>query len=205
MTDEKYVGIYNELITRRYDYLLNCASNILKSNKNMDAGDLLGELIIYLSNNKVKVVEYIEIDKLEAFCVSWMNIQGRHHTSPLNKKYSSKAYSIDDFGVNSIILDDAIAFDLDKNEYEKDLIPNYSDEQIEKIMKIDKILDKLNETDMILFKAYFVENLSYDKICKKYTFYKTKMNKKILYKSKKSIYNLMKDLKIKINILIREI
>jgi len=45
---------------------------------------------------------------------------------------------------------------------------------------------------------------SYDKIVKKYTFFREKDGKRIKYKSKKSIYNLMKDLKEKINKLIEE-
>ena len=93
-----------------------------------------------------------------------------------------------------------ILFDMyiDMDEYEKDLTSIFNEEQIEKLLSIERILGILTKSEMILFRAYFVENLSYDKIVKKYTFYREKDGKKITYKSKKSIYTLMNGLKLKI-------
>jgi len=77
----------------------------------------------------------------------------------------------------------------------RDLRNVYTEEQVEKIMKVHDIYPTLSNVNRILFDAYFMENLSYDKIKEKYTFFRTKDGKKIFYKSKKSIYNLMLELK----------
>lgn len=193
----------DELITRRYDYLLLCAKNILKKNKKsaLTPHDIVSELTLYLYNNKSKVEEYINRNKLEGFCISWMNTQGKFKSSPLNIKYNRSDFNeLDDVQLNTI---DSLQYevdvdDIDKGDYELDLKNILDEHQIEKIMLIDKIVDRLTKSELILFRAYFIENLSYDKIVEKYTFYREKDGKKVKYKSKKSIYNMMADLKNKI-------
>jgi hypothetical protein len=202
-----YKKTIDNFLINRYNYLTECSKNILKFRKELEPGDLIAELAIYLYNNQDKVTEYIKIDKLEAFCVTWLNVQGKYATSQVNKKYSNKFDEIDSYLENITASSNSLEkeFDIDRNEYEKDLFENmFTDEQIRKIMEIDSIIDLLTPTELILFKAYFIENLSYDKITNKYTFFRDKDGKKITYKSKKSIYTLMQQLKDRIYFLIRE-
>jgi hypothetical protein len=89
-----------------------------------------------------------------------------------------------------------IDFDnINDDEYINDLRTIYTDEQINKILKIHDIYPELSKINKILFDAYFLKGLSYDKIKDQYTFFRTKNGKKVYYKSKKSIYNLMIELK----------
>lgn len=192
-----YKKIIDTFIQKRHKYLTECATNILKYNTTIEPNELVGELVLYLYTHKQKIEEYLAIDKLEAFCVSWMTINGKYNTSPVNKKHSQREYEIDE---TYDVVGDNDGFDelIDKDDYEKDLSSIFTDEQIQKILSIDKMIDKLTKSELILFRAYFIENLSYDKICKKYTFYREKDGKMITYKSKKSIYTLMNGLKNKI-------
>lgn len=196
----------NNLITSRYNYLLGCATNVLNKNFNtcVEPHDLIAELTLYLHTHKPKVTEYIKINRLEAFCVSWINIQGKYATSQINKKYNTNHYELDEFTINNLVHMDIDYTKVEKGDYERDLHNIFTDGQVDKIMSIDKIIDKLTKSEMILFKAYFIEDLSYDKIVKKYTFFREKDGKRINYKSKKSIYTLMKALKEKIHSLIEE-
>jgi hypothetical protein len=193
-------------ITKRYEHLLQCSVNILKTNKKtiLEPNELVSELVIYLYTNKVKVTEFIKINKLEGFSVSWMNIQGRHMTSQVNRKHNiNNSVELDDILTNYIPSTDKDLENISETSYEKDLYNSFNEEQIVKIMKVDGVLDELTKTEMFLFKAYFIEGLSYDKIVKKYTFYREKDGKRINYKSKKTVYDLMKSLKIKIRELIQ--
>jgi len=194
-----YKTTINQFITSRYNFLVGCAANILKSNTNIEPADLVAELVIYMDYNELKITEYIGMGKLEGFAVSWLALQGRFASSPTNRKYSFNAINLDDYNSSQLVTEQATDFEY--NDYENDLTHIYTDEQIKKIMSVDKILDKLNKFDMVLFQAYFIDNLSYDKIVKKYTFFREKDGKRITYKSKKSIYLMMKTLKEKIKYL----
>lgn len=197
-----YKEIINSFISKRYEYLIECSTNILRYNTNLTPEDLVSELVIHLLENETKVKEYIEINKLEAFSVSWLNIQGRYATSTINRKYNNNAYEIDDYMIETLVGDDDKV--IYENDYIKELSKQFTDLQIQKILLVESIIPKLTKTEQILFEAYFLENLSYDKIVKKYTFFREKDGKRVKYKSKKSIYNLMKDLRIKIIKLIEE-
>ena len=200
-----YTKEINNFIEIKYTYLLECATNILKRNsRGIDPTELLSELTIHLLTNEEKIQEYIKLGKLEAFCVSWMNIQGKYNTSPLNIKYNIRAYEMDDYTQSTLGAEDEGMTTIDINEYEEDLLKHFTEEQVKKIMLVDKIYPSLTKSEQILFRAYFIENLSYDKIVIKYTFYRDKDGKRITYKSKKSIYNLMKGLREKITELLKE-
>jgi hypothetical protein len=84
---------------------------------------------------------------------------------------------------------------LNEDEYIKDLRTTYTDSQVENILKIHDIYPTLTKSQQILFDAYFLENLSYEKIKNKYTFYETKNGKKVYYRSRTSISKLMTGLK----------
>jgi hypothetical protein len=203
-TSMNYTKEINNFIEIKYTYLLECATNILKKNsRGIDPTELLSELTIHLLTKEEKIQEYIELGKLEAFCVSWMNIQGKYHTSPLNIKYNIRAYEMDEYTQSTLGMEDEGMTTIDINEYEEDLLKHFTEEQVKKIMLVDKIYPSLTKSEQILFRAYFIENLSYDKIVIKYTFYRDKDGKRITYKSKKSIYNLMKGLRNKITELLK--
>lgn len=189
MSKREYKKIIDTFISNRYDFLSECSRNITK-NKKTDGGDLLAELVIFLYENQEKIEPYLDIKMLEGFSVSWMRLQSQHKTTPFNRKYmnnNNEEVDIPDTIENSPEICD--------EDYVKDLKTIYTDHQVEKIMKIWDIYPTLSKVNRILFDAYFMENMSYDKIKDNYTFFRTKNDKKIYYKSKKSIYNLMNELK----------
>jgi hypothetical protein len=195
----EYKKTIDNYINERYEYLYKCANNILLNNKRaIEAGDLVSELVIHLYENENKIQQYINMNKLEGFCITYMNLNGKYESSTLNKKYKLQFVELDNIMANKLSSVDE--YDLiDVDEYEKELNKYFTQYQIEKILKIDSILNQLTIPEKILFDAYFVKNLSYDKICKSYTFFIEKNGKRVKYKSKKSIYNMMNDLKEKIN------
>lgn len=188
----------NDFLEKRYEFIYDCATNILK-NKKTEAGDLVSELAIFLYDNKEKLEPYIDIKMLEGFSVSWMRIQGQYDNTPFSKKMNINKRH-DDIRDENIIEKiqhlDEIDFDhMNDEEYIKDLRTIYTDEQIKSILKIHDIYPGLSKINKILFDAYFLKGLSYDKIKDQYTFFRTKNGKKVYYKSKKSIYNMMTELK----------
>jgi hypothetical protein len=199
-----YKQLINDFIQDRYEYLTKYATTILYQNNLIEPSDLISELYLYLNENKDKVDGYIKINRLEAFAISWMNIQGKYRTSQVNTKFGNRFEELDEVTFHNLLEDSDIIYEMDKNEYEIDLMTTFSQKQIEKIMRVDSIMHKLTKIEKILFKAYFVENLSYDKIAKQYTFSREKDGKRIKYKSKKSVYTLMKGLKEKIHQLIQD-
>lgn len=199
-----YKKTIDEYITNRYKFLLECSKNILLTNKTpITPGDLVSELVLYLYSNEDKIQTYINFGKLEGFCITYLNLNGKYLTSTLNKKYRLQFDELDLIKTNKLY--NTENYDLiDKNDYERELNEFFTQEQINKILSVNSIIDKLSVAEQILFDAYFIKNLSYDKITKKYTFYKEKNDKKIEYKSKKSIYNMMINLKNKIKDLIEK-
>lgn len=187
----EYNKTINNFIESNFNFLLECANNILKGKKT-DPNDLIGELIIYLYDHPEKIEPYLDIDMLLGFSVSWMNNQARWKTTPFNRKYQINI-EFDESVLNDIV--ESSINDGDEDEYVKDLSTIYTDEQIEKIIKVKSIVPTLSKTNQIIYNAYFNEGLSYDKIKDNYTFFKRNGNKIIYYKSKVSIFNLMTDLK----------
>lgn len=189
MSRREYKKIIDKFLNDRYTFLSDCSRNITK-NKKTDSGDLLSELILFLYDNQVKIEPYLDIKMLEGFSVSWMRLQSQYKTTPFNRKYmndNSEEYDIPD------VLETTP--DLNEDEYVRDLKNIYTDNQIECIMKVWEIYPTLSKVNRILFDAYFMENMSYDKIKDTFTFFREKNGKKVYYKSKKSIYNLMIELK----------
>jgi len=195
-----YKKLLDTYLSNRYDYLYKCAINILKNTtSNLEAGDLISELTIHLYTNEEKIQRYIAMDKLEGFCVTYMNLNGKYASSSLNKKYKVQFDELDNVLANKLGEETTYS---NEDEYVQELEQHYTSEQITKILAVDAILNQLTLPEKILFDAYFVKNLSYDKICEQYTFFREKDGKKVTYKSKKSIYNMMTELKNKILYLI---
>jgi hypothetical protein len=194
-----YKKIIDEFIVKKYDYLIECSTNVLKGKNNPH--DLVSELVLFFYDNQEKLelfisqdsyLNYSDTQMLEGFSVSWLRIQGGYKTSTFNRKWKRN-----DNSINIPEIAEEPTYD-EENEYIKDLRRVYTEDQITNILKIHDIYPTLTKVEQMLFNAYFLEGLSYEKIKNKYNFYRTKNGKKVFYKSKKSIYNLMNELKITI-------
>lgn len=195
MKKTEYKKRIDDFLVLNWDFLLKCARNCLIGKKTSH-NDLVGELTLYLYDNQTKVQPYFEDENnsnaILAFSISWLKLQATHNTTPYSRKFQSRSNEGEIPEVASI----AEPEDTLEEDYIKDLRNIYTDKQIERILKINDIYPTLSKVNKILFKAYFVEDLSYDKIKEKYDFFRTDKNgKRIYYKSKKSIYNLMVELK----------
>jgi hypothetical protein len=188
MSDIEYKRFIDQFLIENYKFLNECAKNILKGKKT-DYNDLVAELTIYLYSNKTKLIDYIDIKMLQAFSVSWLKIQGRYKTSPFNIKYQSYSNESEMPEVSSSP-DEVV-----EDPYIKDLRNHFNDESVQKILYIHNQYGNLTKVQQILFDAHFIDGLSYDKIRSKYDFFREKNGKKVFYKSKKSIYNMMNELK----------
>jgi len=190
MSNRDWKRFIDDFLTRNWQFLSSCAKNIMKG-KNNSAGDLAGDLVLFLYEQREKVLPYChEENSMKAFCISWLKLQAQYPSTPFNRRHTPKA------GADEMPeVADQSDF-LGEDPYIEDLRRVYNDGQVENILKIHEIYPGLSKVHKILFQAYFIENLSYDKIKEKYDFFRTDKNgKTIHYKSKKSIYNLMKELK----------
>lgn len=197
MKKNEYKAHIDKFVSTKYDFIRTCGKNIMKGKK-LNYEDLVSELLIFLYDNKEKLEPYVTNDPinyndLTAFSISWMKLQAEYATTPFSKKYSNRST---DWEMPEIAGEDLSDTNTLEEDYVKDLRTIYTDEQVHNILKIHDIYPNLTKSQQILFKAYFLEDLSYDKIKEKYHFYRTDKNGKIkYYKSKKSIYNLMLELK----------
>lgn len=190
MSNRDWKRFIDDFLTRNWQFLNSCAKNIMKG-KNNSPGDLAGDLVLFLYEQREKVLPYChEENSMKAFCISWLKLQAQYPSTPFNRRHTPKA------GADEMPeMADQSDF-LGEDPYIQDLRRVYNDGQVENILKIHEIYPGLSKVHKILFQAYFIENLSYDKIKEKYDFFRTDKNgKTIHYKSKKSIYNLMKELK----------
>jgi hypothetical protein len=185
----------DKFINSKYDFIRTCAKNIMKGKK-LNYDDLVSELVLFIYDNQERLLPYLSNDPntyndLTAFSISWMKLQAKYSTTPFSKKYNNMAT---EWEMPEIATE--VNADLDEADYIKDLKTIYTDDQVENILKIHEIYPTLSKSQQILFKAYFLEDLSYDKIKEKYHFFRKDKNGKVVYyKSKKSIYNLMLELK----------
>lgn len=147
-------------------YLRECAKHCLQKTK-MDPDDLVGELLIYLYSNEVKLSAHTS---LQGFSVQWIRNESRWTVGKFNKKYAlSKGENLDlllykdldlEHKQNEIHLTDHI----DYNDYYKDLLNVYPEQQVNRIVKIHSILSLLNEEEQMLYEAYFTEGMTYKDI-----------------------------------------
>ena len=194
MTKREYKRAIDDFLTQQWSFLLQCSKNILKSKKT-DPNDLVAELVVFLYDNQAKLEWNVSIQMLTGFSLSWMKLQSQYKSTPFNRKYQNRNEEVSEVSMEEQFIDFQPE-DLSEDEYVTDLRRVYTDEQIENILKIHDIYPTLNKTEKILFDAYFIENLSYDKIKDKYTFFRVDKNgKKKFYKCRVSIFHLMKDLK----------
>jgi len=194
MKKAEYKKSIDDFLVDQWDFLLKCAKNCLKGKKT-NYNDLVSELVIYLYDNQDKIEPYFEDRRnnaVLAFSISWLKLQSTYNNTTFMRKHQMKSNE----GEIPEVREMAETPELEGDEYIRDLKRIYTDEQVERIMKIQDTYPQLSKVNQLLFKAYFIEDLSYDKIKQKYNFFRTdEKGKKIFYKSKKSIYNLMVQLK----------
>jgi len=183
----------DQFIGTKYEFLLECSTNITKKMKT-EPGDLLAELVLFLYENQSKIEPYnADFTSLTAFSVSWLKLQAQYDSTPFNRKY--KSWSNESERPEVADIPDAPS-PMPEDEYIADLRRVYTDSQVDNILKIHEIYPLLSKVQQTLFQAYFMENLSYDKIKDRYDFFRIdKDGKRRFYKSKKSIYNMMTELK----------
>ena len=193
MNKKKYKEIIDKFIVEKYDYLMECAKNICRGKK-IEHGELVSELAIFLYEGQEKLQSYVDIDMLLGFSVSWLKLQSQYDSTTFNRKHFPMSKISEEIeSVKEMPAEEGDSFDEDA--YIKDLKSIYTDEQIEKILKIHDIYPNLDGINQTLFNAYFIEGLSMDKIKEKYSFFKEKNGTRKFYRSRQTIYYMVKELK----------
>lgn len=183
--------LIDQFIVNRQEFLLGVSRSILKK-KNDVAEDLLHDLFIYLYENFQKIKYIKDETSLLAFSVSWIKLQVKWKGTGYKKTY---VMEYDELPLNLPLNEDFTDILHSEDPYIKDIRRIWNSEQADKLQKIYQYLPRLSKVNQILFQAYFIEGLTYDKIKDNYDFFRDKPNGRQFYKSKKSIYNLMKELK----------
>lgn len=178
----------DEYINKRYSFLRKCANNITKKRRACANDDLLSELILYVYTNPTKIEKYISDELVfEKFCIKWMNSQFNWSNSPFNNKYRESIEYIDI--TNS-------SYEDESDEIYKDLSSIYTDKQIDKIMFVYNFYDTLNPAEQLLFRLYFIERKSLEKIKNEVSFTKNKMR----YNNRTIVFLQIKKIKQKIKL-----
>ena len=169
----------NEYLEKSYNNLLDISKRIT-SNRHPDYEDLLHETIIALYNsNKEKIKDIIEQKKLTFYIVRIMMNQYQSNTSPYHKKYR-KQY-------NEKQLKDFYIYTKEPLTKEK---MKQLEEQEDRLQWIEKKLKHLSWFDVEVFKIYYREGFSLNRMQKE-----TKINRSTLGKSIRFIKNYLKSLK----------
>ena len=169
----------NDYLEKSYQNLLDISKRIT-SNRHPDYEDLLHETILALYNadqEKIKII--IEKKQLTFYIVRIMLNQYQSNTSPYHKKYR-KQYNekqLKEFYIYT------------KEPLTKEKIKQL-EEQEDRLQWIDEKLKHLSWFDVEVFKIYYREGFSLNKMQKE-----TKINRSTLGKSIRFIKNYLKSLK----------
>ena len=169
----------NDYLEKSYQNLLDISKRIT-SNRHPDYEDLLHETILALYNadqEKIKII--IEKKQLTFYIVRIMLNQYQSNTSPYHKKYR-KQYNEKQLKEFYIYTKEPLT-----KEKMKQL-----EEQEDRLQWIDEKLKHLSWFDVEVFKIYYREGFSLNKMQKE-----TKINRSTLGKSIRFIKNYLKSLK----------
>lgn len=169
----------NTYLEKSYNKLLEISKRIT-SNKYPDYEDLLHESIIALYNsNQNKIKDIIEKKQLTFYIVRIMMNQYQSNTSPYHKKYRRTKHKehLKDFYIYT------------KEPLTKEKMQEFEDKE-KKLQWIDEKLKGLSWFDVEVFRIYFREGFSLNKMQKE-----TKINRSTLGKSIRYIKNYLKSLK----------
>ena len=171
----------NTYLEKSYNKLLEISKRIT-SNKYPDYEDLLHESIIALYNsNQEKIKDIIEKKQLTFYIVRIMMNQYQSNTSPYHKKYR-KQYNEKQLKEFYIYTKEPLT----KEKMKK------LEEQEDRLQWIDEKLKGLSWFDVEVFRIYFREGFSLNKMQKE-----TKINRSTLGKSIRFIKNFLKNEKQK--------
>ena len=171
----------NIYLEKSYNKLLEISKRIT-SNKYPDYEDLLHESIIALYNsNQKKIKDIIEKKQLTFYIVRIMMNQYQSNTSPYHKKYR-KQYNEKQLKEFYIYTKEPLT----KEKMKK------LEEQEDRLQWIDEKLKGLSWFDVEVFRIYFREGFSLNKMQKE-----TKINRSTLGKSIRFIKNFLKNEKQK--------
>ena len=171
----------NTYLEKSYNKLLEISKRIT-SNKYPDYEDLLHESIIALYNSdKEKIKDIIEKKQLTFYIVRIMMNQYQSNTSPYHKKYR-KQYNEKQLKEFYIYTKEPLT----KEKMKK------LEEQEDRLQWIDEKLKGLSWFDVEVFRIYFREGFSLNKMQKE-----TKINRSTLGKSIRFIKNFLKNEKQK--------
>ena len=169
----------NEYLEKSYTNLLDISKRIT-SNRHPDYEDLLHETILALYNSdQKKIKDIIQQKKLTFYIVRIMLNQYQSNTSPYHKKYR-KQYNEKQLKEFYIYTKEPLT-----KEKMKQL-----EEQEDRLQWIEEKLKHLSWFDVEVFKIYYREGFSLNKMQKE-----TKINRSTLGKSIRFIKNYLKSLK----------
>lgn len=171
----------NTYLEKSYNKLLEISKRIT-SNKYPDYEDLLHESIIALYNsNQNKIKDIIEKKQLTFYIVRIMMNQYQSNTSPYHKKYRRTKHKehLKDFYIYT------------KEPLTKEKMQEFEDRE-KRLQWIDEKLKGLSWFDVEVFRIYFREGFSLNKMQKE-----TKINRSTLGKSIRFIKNFLKNEKQK--------
>ena len=169
----------NTYLEKSYNKLLEISKRIT-SNKYPDYEDLLHESIIALYNsNQNKIKDIIEKKQLTFYIVRIMMNQYQSNTSPYHKKYRRTKHKehLKEFYIYT------------KEPLTKEKMQEFEDGE-KRLQWIDEKLKGLSWFDVEVFRIYFREGFSLNKMQKE-----TKINRSTLGKSIRYIKNYLKSLK----------
>ena len=169
----------NTYLEKSYNKLLEISKRIT-SNKYPDYEDVLHESIIALYNSdQEKIKDIIEKKQLTFYIVRIMMNQYQSNTSPYHKKYRRTKHKehLKDFYIYT------------KEPLTKEKMKKL-EEQEDRLQWIDEKLKGLSWFDVEVFRIYFREGFSLNKMQKE-----TKINRSTLGKSIRYIKNYLKSLK----------
>ena len=166
----------NDYLDKSYQNLLDISKRIT-SNRHPDYEDLLHETILALYNaDKEKIKDIIEQKKLTFYIVRIMMNQYHSNTSPYHKKYR-KQYNEKQLKEFYIYTKEPLT----KEKMKK------LEEQEDRLQWIEEKLKHLSWFDVEVFKIYYREGFSLNKMQKE-----TKINRSTLGKSIRFIKNYLK-------------
>ena len=171
----------NIYLEKSYNKLLEISKRIT-SNKYPDYEDLLHESIIALYNsNQNKIKDIIEKKQLTFYIVRIMINQYQSNTSPYHKKYRRTKHKehLKEFYIYT------------KEPLTKEKMQEFEDRE-KRLQWIDEKLKGLSWFDVEVFRIYFREGFSLNKMQKE-----TKINRSTLGKSIRFIKNFLKNEKQK--------
>ncbi len=179
MTD--YDNIIDDLYTKRYDYFIECANNVLKLIKRQDLRyELVNDGYFHIKENVDKLKDLIDAGQLEACVVRWMTMQVKWNNSKFKKAWVY-AHKIESEKLlenleSYVIIDETIS--------EEEL---YQDE-LDKQSKLDHIHNYVNNLSLdqkFLYENIFNRNINTA----------TKLSRYIKL-SRTSCYHMIKNLKL---------